>query len=143
MANPRYDVGFDSINQDRESYLSDGVTITYDATTSGLNLAGRAVNLSADKTVQLAGDGESILGFIDHVEKDGIVVVVTGGYVTNAKGGNGAALTRDSKIVGAVDAGAAKGFVKNVLTDTVAHAVVGRHRLISVGDATALTVKLD
>lgn len=151
MANPRKTVDFTGIHQDFTTYLSDGVTITYSATVANGNAAvGRAVGQGgADGTVALANDGDSVFGRLELVENDGVCVVQDEGYCT-LPGGAAAAVTRGQKIVGALDGGGNRGFVRalaaapamysQTFTQDMANA---RHRIISNGDTTALVVKLD
>jgi hypothetical protein len=112
MADPRNAVSHEGNNAHYETYKADGVTITYDATKAGGSTAvGLAVTLSGDSTVALCADGDAIEGKVILVESDGKVNVQDDGYMT-LPGGVSATLTRGSKIVGALGASSAKGYIR-------------------------------
>lgn len=139
MADPRDSVRFSGIGYSAQTFLIDASTITYSATAAnGSAQVGLAVTLSADATVALVGDGEAVLGKLISVEPDGKAVVQTGGYMT-LPGGDGATLTRGTKIVGDLGAAAAKGYIQTVSTQHT----VSRGMIISSGTATAVVVRLD
>lgn len=120
MANPRKTVAYDEIGTLNVTMKYDN-SITYDKTQPGGSAAaGRAVSLAgstSDDIVTLADDGAVVHGKLISVDGDGFCVVQVDGYCT-LPGGNGATLTLGTKIVGALNASSAKGFVKT-LAETV------------------------
>ena len=104
-----------------KSFYIDDSTITYSATEkNGSAQAGErlAVSLSADETVQLAADGEAIVGRLEKLEKDNlgvIAVVAVEGARMRFKGGVSATLTRGVGIVGDLGASSARGYVRSPL----------------------------
>lgn len=149
MANPRRRVDYTGIHQERVTYKADGVTIAFDQNASnGAAVAGRAVAVSADDTVALANDNDPVLGRLELVEADGMCTVTTAGYVT-LPGGDAATLTPGRQIVGALGAGAARGFIKSIPAPGGAYAQAeaaaianGRGAIVRAGDPTAVVVKL-
>lgn len=149
MAKPRSTVDYTGIQYHADTYLGDGVTIVYDGLQPyGCAAAGRWVSLAADMTVQLAADGDSLLGRLELVEPDGMCVVQTGGYAL-AGAGTAAAVTRSAKIVGAL-LSAARGYVRAIPVSGAGYvqaeaqaAVNGRHQIIANGTTTALLIKID
>lgn len=142
MADPRNAVSFDGINATHETFLIDNSTITYSATaTNGSAQVGLAVALSAAGTIETAGNGEEVLGKLIKVEADNKAVVQTGGYMT-LPGGNGASLTLGKKIVGALNASSAEGYIREVATGTAAELGVARGMIIDAGTTTAVVVRL-
>lgn len=141
MADPRNTVAFDDIGYEAQTFLIDGVTITFDATkVNGSAQAGLAVAFSAHKTVELAGDGEEIVGKLISVESDGKAVVQTGGYM-KLPAGTGASLTPGKKIVGDLLV-SAEGYIREVATATAAELGVARGMIVDASVATAVVVKL-
>lgn len=142
MADPRNTVDFVGIGYRAETFLIDNSTITYSATaTNGSSQVGLAVNLSTDKTVQLVGDGEDVLGKLIKVESDNKAVVQTKGYCT-LPGGSGATLTLGEKIVGDLGASSAEGYIRVVATGTAAELGHARGRIIDNDTTTAVVVDL-
>lgn len=142
MSDPRKTIAFDEIDNNRTTFKIDASTITYDALqVGGSAQVNKAVKLSADNTIALTTDGSMVLGKLDKVEADGFASVIDDGYVT-LPGGNGAALTRGKHIVGAVDAGSAGGFIREVATGVAAELGVCDHKIIASGTATAVLVSL-
>lgn len=141
MADPRNTVDFTGIGYRAETFLIDNSTITYSATeANGSAQVGLAVNLSTDKTVQLVGDGEDVLGKLIKVESDNKAVVQTKGYCT-LPGGTGATLTLGEKIVGDL-LSAAEGYIRVVATGTAAELGHARGRIIDNDTTTAVVVDL-
>lgn len=145
MGNPRKVTDKEGIGQQRNTYKIDNSTIVYDKTqkfgsaVAGVNLV---VTLSGDDTVALAGDGEAVLGILELVERDGMCSVTDKGYIKGLKG-NGASVTKGKKIVGALNASSAKGYIREVATGTPAE--LGRARGViedTSGDPT-IVVLLD
>jgi hypothetical protein len=142
MADARNAVDFTGIGYKAQTFLIDNSTIVYSATAvNGSASVGLAVTLSADATVALTADGNAVVGKLIKVESDNKAVVQTAGYVT-LPGGVSAVLTRGKKIVGALGAASAKGYIREVATATAAELGVQTGTIISNGTATAVVVKL-
>jgi len=120
MADPRATVSHEGVGALNDTYKIDNSTITYsDTVADGSSAVGKAVTLSADDTIALAGDGEFVLGKLILVEKDGFATVrIKGGMAL--PGGNGATLTLGGAIVGALDAGSNKGYIRAANSATAA-----------------------
>lgn len=150
LNNPRNTVSYDGIRTEQTTYLIDGVTITADATkVGGSSAVNMAVTLSADKTVALAADGDSILGVLVLVEADGKCAVQDDGFAKFMAGAS-ATVTAGSKIVGALGPSSAKGYIRNVAATTGSYvqgtatdALRGRHQIIDASVTTAVVVNLD
>lgn len=124
------------------TYKIDDSTITYDATKTGGSAAvGLAVTLSAANTVALAADGDAVIGKLILVESDNKANVMTHGTMT-LPGGNGATLTLGSKIVGALNASSAKGYIRSAASGTAAELVKARGYIDDAGTTTAVEVTL-
>lgn len=144
MANPRNTVDFTDIGILTATYLIDNSTIVYDATAAGgasATMIGKAVNLSADKTVRLVADAQTVHGKLLLVEADNKATVQVGGYMT-LPGGASATLTADTKIVGALGAASAKGYIRSVAAATLAEVAVAVGKIVDAGTTTAVVVKL-
>lgn len=144
MANPRKTpvrLGVDIVTV---PMIADGVTITFDRTLAGgaaTTMLNKALSLSADGTVQLASDGEAIVGkLLGPVEADLRCTVQTGGYCT-LPGGSGATLTRGNKIVGALGAASAKGFIR-IPAASAAEAILAKGQIITNADTANVEVNL-
>lgn len=143
MADPRDAVSLIGIGYEAETFLIDNSTITYSATVAGGSASvGLAVTFSAADTVKLAADGNAVVGKLIKVEADNKAVVQTGGYLT-LPGGNGASLTRGKKIVGALNASSASGYIREVATATAAELGVCRGMITNAGTTTAVVVRLE
>ncbi len=150
LNNPRSGISFDEVRSERTTYLADNSTIVYSATVAnGSTAVGLAVTLSGNGTVALAADGDSILGKLILVEADGKCAVQDDGFCTLPAGAS-ATVTAGSKIVGALGASSAKGYVRNVaattgsyVQTTVNDAIKGRHQIIDASTTTALVINLD
>lgn len=150
MTNPRKVVDFTGLDRHVTTFPIDGVTITYSSTAAkGSAVAGRAVELSANRTVALVNDGNSVLGQLELVEADGMASVIDRGYVQLPGGDGGPPLTVGQKIVGDLNGGnrgyiralaAAGGAYAQGFTQELANA---RHQIIDSSVATAVWVKLD
>ena len=122
MANPRAITDKEGLDVRRATYSIDNSTITYDKTKAfgsaqaGVNLA---VTFSASDTVALCADGDAIVGILEQVEADGKCTVSVAGHLKFKKG-NGATVTNGKKIVGALGAASAKGYIRDVNTATAA-----------------------
>lgn len=144
MANPRNVISFQGIGVRRVTYLVDGVTIVADRTKPfGSDQAGKnlAVSLSAHKTVQLASDGEAIIGRLEGVEPDGKAIIADVGYL-EFKGGASATLTPGTAIVGALGASSAKGYIRSAASATAAELIKCRGQIIDASDTTSVVVRL-
>ena len=149
MSDPRNTVKFKGARSERETFIIDNSTITYDATkVGGSAVVGRAVTLSGNGTVALAADGDSILGRLEQVYVDLKAVVTTDGYV-ELPAGQSATVTAGKKIVGALGASSAKGFIRNVVSagaspsqTEVNEIAAARHTIIDAATTTAVVVLL-
>jgi len=131
MADPRLTLDFQGQNEDFLTFKIDNSTITYLATAdAGSSQVGLAVAFSADQTVKLTEDGEAVVGKLIHVTADNYATVQAGGAMKLPKG-SGATLTRGKKIVGALGAASAKGYIREVATGTAAELGVARGFTIS------------
>lgn len=145
MANPRKVTDKEGIGQQRNTYKIDDSTITYDKTKkfgSAQAGVGLAVTLSADDTVALVADGQAVLGILELVEKDGMCSVTDKGYCKFKKG-NGASVTKGKKIVGALGAASAKGYIREVATGTAAELGVARGLIEDTSGDPDIVVLLD
>ena len=143
MASPRKLVSWEGIGALEATFFIDDSTITYDADEAGgAATVGRAVNLASAETVQLAGDGESVLGKLILVENDNTCTVQVKGFMT-LPGGNGASLTLGKAITGAASSVPADGYIREVATATAAELGVCRGIIVDAGTATAVWVFLD
>ena len=153
MSDPRKTLQYEGLRDTGGvTFAIDGVTITYSATAEGGSAGyGLAVKLSADKTMALVADGDPILGKLGQVYKDGYCTVyeTPGSYVT-LPAGDGATVTAGSRIVGALGAAGAKGYIRNVAATGAAYAEAaaddtqaGRHTIVDASTTTAVVVRLD
>jgi hypothetical protein len=142
MANPRGGISFNEIQAEYTTYLIDGVSITYEAAVRNhTSFVGRAVSLSGNGTVKLAVDGEAIIGRLDLVEADGKCRVQDSGYM-ELPGGLAATLTRGTKVVGALGAAAAAGYIRSAAAATAADLLAGSGKIIDASDTTKVVVKM-
>jgi hypothetical protein len=143
MANPRKIVKYNGIRYEAQTFKIDGVTITYDEDEeNGSAQANLAVTMSADDTVALTADGNAVVGKLLKVEHDGMCNVQTAGYMALPKG-DGAMLTRGSKIVGDLGAAAARGYVRDVATATAAELGVARGMVVNTADTEDVWVRME
>jgi hypothetical protein len=141
MADPRKTVAFDGIGERNVTMKIDNSTIVYDKTKAfGSAQVGLAVVLSTDRTVKLSEDAEIVHGKLQEVYPDNLCSVQVEGYM-ELPGGNGATLTVGSKIVGALGAASAKGYVRTAAA-TAAEALAARGQIIDNDDTTKVIVKL-
>ena len=141
MADPRASVLFDDVGEvEQYTFLIDNSTITFDATkTGGSASVGLAVKMSAAKTVALADDGAAVIGQLIQVFADNTATVKVGDVLT-LPGGNGATLTLGKKIVGALNASSAPGYIREVATGTAAELGKARGAILDAGTTTAVKV---
>lgn len=124
------------------TYQVDGSDIVFEPTVAkGSSKAGLAVMLSGDGIVRLTADASPVLGKLLHVEPDGFCAVQTEGVV-ELPGGASATLTANTKIVGALGASSARGYIRSVAAATLADVAAGAHRIENAGDATKVQVLL-
>lgn len=141
MANPRNTVDFSDIKPLNLTFIADGSSVTFDRDEEGGSAqVGLAVNLSASKTIQTAGDGEVVIGVLLSVEPDGTCTVQVGGVAT-FKGGTSATLTPGTAIVGDL-LSSAEGYIQTAGTGSVAAAAAGRGRILDASDTSAVKVLL-
>ena len=124
------------------TYKIDASTITYDASKAGGSAqVGLAVTFSAANTVALAADGDAVIGKLILVESDDKANVMTHGTMT-LPGGASATLTLGAKIVGALGASSAKGYIRSAASATAAELVKARGFIDNAATATAVVVTL-
>jgi len=142
MADPRLAHAYDDIHAKFATFDIDDSTITWSATEAGGSAqCGLAVALSAAGTIELAGDGEEIVGKLKLVESDGKATVQIGGFMT-FPAGTSAGLTVGKKIVGDLLI-SAEGYIREVNTGTAAELGVCRGMIIDASDTDAVVVYLD
>ncbi|MDE0482867.1 MAG: hypothetical protein OXI67_09835 [Candidatus Poribacteria bacterium] len=97
------------------SFTADGDTITYDKNAENRSAAvGKAFKVNADGKAELVADGDEIVGKVLAVDEDN---VITGAYICGGLRlplGDSVTVARGDKLVGALGADSAKGFVKAV-----------------------------
>lgn len=145
MPDPRRTLSHEGIAPVFKPYKIDNSTILYDATKArgaATTMIDKAVTLSADGTVALAADGDAIEGRLESVESDGYATVQTGG-TTNFPAGVAAAVTRGKKIVGALGAASAKGYIREVNTAVAAELGKERGRIVDASNTAAIVVDMD
>lgn len=122
MATGRNDVDFDGIGAEFGTFDADGVDIVYDSTKVGGSVAvGLAVMISGNKTVRLTADGVIVLGKLIQVEPDGKCNVQTDGCMELAQG-NAVTVSAGNKVVGALGAAGARGYIRNAAANGAAYA---------------------
>ena len=143
MSDPRAAVSNVGTNYRALTFAIDDSTITYSATVAGgSSQVGLAVTLSDDDTVKLTEDGEYVLGKLIAAYPDNFATVQVGG-VCELPGGDGATLTLGEKIVGALGAANAKGYIRAVATGTAAELGHARGAIHNNNTTTAVVVDLD
>jgi len=144
LSDPRNAVNNAESGARRKTYKIDNSTITYDSTKANgaaTTMIGKAVTFSAADTVALAADGDAVIGKLILVESDNKADVQVSGVMT-LPGGNGAALTLGKKIVGALNASAEKGYIREVATATAAELGKARGWIENAGTTTAVVIDL-
>ncbi len=142
MANPMDRIGYADIDLLTVTFEYDNTIIYDDEEDGGSAQIGLAVTLTADDTAGLAGDGDAILGQLVVVSDDGYCTVAIGGFV-DLPAGNGAALTLMKKIVGAVNASSAKGYIREMNTGTAAENGKSRGFIVNNDDTAHVWVYLN
>jgi hypothetical protein len=138
MANPRKLIDHLGIAPVALTFLSDGSTIAFSRTAAGGSTAvGLAVGLVAgtEDTVELVADAQAVLGRLIVVEADGACVVQVGG-VAEFRAGNAVTLLRGGRLVGALGAASARGYVRPPATATPAEVNAARHTVLKIADPT-------
>lgn len=142
MADNRLSIDHSEQFADYVTAIYDNSTILYDKTKAGgSSQVGLAVSLSAADTIQLTADGDPIYGVLVSVEWDGKCTVQVGGFAQVA-GGLSALLTNGLKVVGALGASSARGYVRAIAVATLADVAAGRGRIVNSTTATAVWIQL-
>lgn len=142
MSNPRDTVEFDGQGELPLTFTIDNSTITYSATAErGTAQRDLAVKLVSANTIALTTDGSHVLGRLDSVDANLKARVQTKGTM-RLPGGSGATLTVGKKIVGALGAASAAGYIREVATATAAELGLARGLIIDAGTTTAVEVLL-
>lgn len=141
----RKQVAYDDIRYDALTFKIDNSTITFDGTkANGIGKAagtGDAVTYSANDTVALTQDGNHVVGKLLKVEADGFCTVQKWG-LTELPGGNAATLTQGARIVGALGAASARGYIRAVNTAVAAELGVARGDIVNNAVTTGVWVDL-
>lgn len=147
----RKQVDYTDIRYDAITMKIDGVTILHDGTQArgaAATMLDKAVSLSANDTVQLAADGEAVFGKLLKVESDGFCSVQRWGMATFPAGAAAGVLLGRS-IVGALGAGAARGYIRQAVSAGAAYAQAeaveqarGYGSIVNNADTTAVVVDL-
>lgn len=120
----------------------DGVTILYNAALArgaDPTMLDKAVTLSGAGVIALAADGDAVVGKLLQVDSDGFALVQIGRFI-KFPGGTSATLTRGAKIVGAVGAASAKGYIRSAASGTAAELVKQRGCIWDASDTTQVIV---
>lgn len=139
MADPRAANSFELGPKPHElATFAHDATIVYSATEAGGSVSvGKAVSIESNNLVTLVGDGENVLGKLISVDSDGFCTVQHHGFMT-LPGGSGATLTAGLKIVGALGAASAEGYIKVASTEHT----LSRGMILDSSTATAVVVLL-
>lgn len=151
MANPRQVVVHDGIGFRALTFKIDASTILWSETAKfGTVSAGLAVALvpGTEDTVELVSDGQAVLGRLDHVEGDGFATIQIEGQCY-LPAGDSQTLIRGSKVVGALGASSAKGYIRNAVVPggayaqgTATDATRARHSVLAISDTDGISVML-
>lgn len=142
MPSGRNQVDYTDIGYRAITVKIDNSTIVFDSTKAGgaaATMIGKAVTWSAADTVALCADGDHVLGKLLQVTPDNFAVVQVGGFTT-LPGGASATLTQGKKIVGALGAASAKGYIREVATGTAAELGKQNGSIVNAADTTAVVV---
>jgi hypothetical protein len=143
MANPRAVVDYEGTGFRALTFVGDG-SVPYSATAANGSLhVGKAMQMTGQNTAGLTTDGSEVLGRLERVHADGMVVVQTEGGCT-LPGGEAAALTAGLAIVGAAyptAGGGGGGGIKAAAA--AADALIGRGTILDSTVTTAVKVRLD
>lgn len=135
--------------QRRLTFRADNSDITYDPTLAGGSaVVGRAVTISGNGIVRLAGAGDPVLGKLALVEaaQSGApwCTVVVGGTIDLPKGDG--AIAAGNRVIGEVLTGATpttRGHIRGVVAATAADVAAGAHRVFDASVTTAVEVNLE
>lgn len=115
MADPRSAVSFQGLGYNAYTFLTDS-TISYDATLAGGSAqVGLAVVVNGAGQVGLVADGEAVHGKVIKVESDDLATIQVEG-VCELPAGASATVTAGKRVVGALGASSAKGYIRNATT---------------------------
>jgi hypothetical protein len=135
MADPRLAVDFEGLHLHTATFEIDGTSITYSASErNGSAAVGKAVTLTADDTISLAGNNEVVLGKLLVVHSDGFATVQWRGGMS-LPAGEGATVTVGTPIVGDLGADSAEGYIQ-----TAASGVLFRGLIVNNDDLTKVKV---
>jgi hypothetical protein len=121
------------------TYKIDNSDIVYSNVPGGSAVVGRAVLISGNGVVRLAGAGTAVHGLLVQVEPDGACTVQVGGVVDLPKGDG--TIAAGAKIVGDVRT-AARGYIRAVAAATLAEVAVASHFVNDASDADNVEVEL-
>ena len=111
----------------QQQFSIDNSTITFErGVGNGTSHVGRWCSLSADMTVQLAADGEGLVGKLLKVQANGLATLEFEGARMKADAGDGITLVRGRGIVGALGAASARGYVRNPVVTANATGIAER-----------------
>ena len=97
------------------TFKGDGVTIKYDVTKLNRSDAvGKAYRMNADGKAELVGDGEEFDGKVTHVDDNHNITAAYLFAGLRLPIGDGEAVSKGDKLVGALGPDSAKGYVKSV-----------------------------
>lgn len=140
MASVRDIVSFQDLYIETATFKSNGDFSYSNSAPGGTTAAGLAVKLTSDQTVGLTTDASMVLGKLLFMHDTGTFCTVqTGGYCFLPVG-NGASVTAGKKIVGALGAASAKGYVREVAAATLAEVAVARGVIVDSSTAANFTV---
>jgi hypothetical protein len=140
MADPRKDADYEGIGYKGETFKYDN-TIVFDKTKMGNSAqVGLTVTTTGNKQVGLIEDAQRVAGKLILVEGDGFCTVQTEGGC-ELPAGDAATVTAGSKIVGALGAAGAKGYIRNAAA-TAAEDAVAEHEIRDAADTTKVKVML-
>lgn len=142
IPDPRNVISLESIDANYVTLIPDGTTIVFDITQldgAAVATIGQAVSLSGNSTVQLASDAQGVIGRLVSVEADLKCTVQFEGFM-RLPGGSSATLTLGSRIVGALGAASAKGFIRSASGSAAAEIILMAGRIIDATDTTNVQV---
>lgn len=141
MPNPRAVVDYEGIGVRRVTFMADA-SIVFDATkANGSAQAGLAAQMTGNNTVGLTVDASEVIGRVERVHADGMVVVQTEGGCS-LPAGAAATVTPGTKIVGALGAASAQGYIRSAAA-SAAEAALARGEILDSSVTTAVKVMLD
>lgn len=141
MANPRAVVDYEGIGVRRVTFIADASIIFDNTKANGSLQVGLAAQMTGQNTVGLTVDASEVVGRIERVHPDGMVVVQTEGGCSLPAGAS-ATVTAGTKIVGALGASSAQGYIRTAAA-SAAEAAVARGTILDSTTTTAVKVMLD